>query len=86
MAVDDLDYEVFVLDIFRGFEADDLALVVSVADLFFHDALADCRHLGTAVGIDDGSDNIAAECRADLIKKVGVFLACLGVFVVTYFK
>jgi hypothetical protein len=86
VAVDDFNHEVGVGHVVLGGEVDDLALVVGVEHLFLHHAFAYCCHLGAAVGVDDSGYDIAAECGADLIEQVGVFLACLGVFVVADFK
>ena len=86
LAVDDFDYEVGVVDIFTGVELHDLALVRGVEDFFFHHALAHGCHLGTALGVDDGSHDVAAEGGAYLVEQVGVFLAGLGILVVADFE
>lgn len=86
MAVDNLDYEIGVLDIFCGIEVDDLTLVLGIENLLLHHALAHGCHLRAALGVDDGSHDVAAECRAYLQQQVLVLLACLGVSVVTDLK
>ena len=86
MTVDNLDNEIGVRYIFVDVKVDDFTFVFGVVDLFFHHALAYCSHLRAAVGIDDGSDDVAAERRTNLIEQVGIFLACLGIFVIADFE
>ena len=82
LTIDDLHHEVRVLDEFLPVDRLHLAGARFGGELLAHHALADRRHLGTVVGVDDRGDDVAAEGGTDLIKKVLVLLARLGVLVV----
>ena len=86
MAVDNLNNEVFGFYIFLYIEVHDFAFVVVVVNLFFHHTFTHGCHLGTAVGVYNRSDNVAAESGTNLVKEVLILFAGLGVGVVAYFK
>ena len=63
-----------------------LTLIVCLENLILHDTLTYGRHLGTVVGIHDGGNDVAAECRTDLIEQVLINLTGLLVLILTYLK
>ena len=86
MAIDDFYNEIGVVDIFLGIEIHYFAFVVGVVDFFLHHTFAHCRHLGTALGVDDCCHDVATESGTDLIEQIGVFGAGLGILVVADFE
>ena len=64
----------------------DLALVVLVQNLLLHHAASHSGHLGPVLGVHDGGYDVAAESRADLVEKIGVFLVSPDVLVVADFE
>ena len=83
LAVDDLHHQAGRVNVLVGVQIDDLALVGRVKDFLLHHALAHGSHLGTALGVDDGSNDVATECGTDLIQQVLILLALSGIGVVT---
>ena len=81
LTVDDFHHEAGRVDILVGVQVDDLALVVGVKNFLLHHTLTHGSHLGTALGVDDGGDDVAAEGGTDLVQQVLVLLAlgCVGV-------
>ncbi len=69
-----------------GLEVDDLSGVVGILHLLFHHTLAHGGHLGSTLGIDDSSHNVAAERRTDLEQKILVFLTVARVGMVADFE
>jgi hypothetical protein len=45
---------------------------------FFHHAFANGSHLRTAIGVDDGSNNVTSKCRANWYKDFDISFSVFG--------
>ena len=81
VSLDDLHHAILVGDVVARVVTDDFAAIVRVAHLLLHHALAYGGHLWPVVGVDDGGDDVAAECGADLVEQILVGAAGFAVFV-----
>ena len=61
----------------------DLASGLAVVESLLHHATAHSSHLGTMLGIDNGSNNISTEGRTNLIEQIVVVSPRLGIVKVT---
>jgi len=86
MTFDDADGEIGVGNIIGHVQLVDLALVGGIDGLFFHHTFPDGGHLGPAVGVDDGGNDVAPEGGTDLIEQVFVHLVGFLIFVIADFK
>ena len=77
VAFDEFDGHVEVVEF--DFFLDDSAGAGRVAVGHAHDAFADGGHLGPAVVVDDGGDDVAAEGGTDLVEEVGVEVLGFGI-------
>ena len=62
------------------------AFIICVQDFFLHHTFANGSHLGTVFGVDDGGNDVTAECRTDLIQQVFVSDTCSFIFMRTDFQ
>ncbi len=86
MSVDYFYHKILWLNILVSFKVYYYTLVCGILYLLLHHTLAYGSHLGAMIGIDDSGHNIAAECRTNLVKKVGVAFTGFGIGMVADFK
>ncbi len=86
MTFDDFHYVIGVGYIFLHIMMDYFTFVVCCQNGFFHHSFANGCHLRTVFGVDNGSNDVATECRTNLIKQVLVDLAFFLIFVIAYFQ
>ena len=66
--------------------ADHFSLISRRNDFFLHHAFANGCHLWAVFGVDDGCNDVTAECRTDLVQQVLINFSFFLIFVVTDFK
>ena len=86
MTVEHLYNEIGLGNILGNIGVNNLALSLALIESLLHHAATYGSHLRTVVGIDDGSHDVTAECRTNLIEKIVVVSAALLVVVVANLK
>ena len=80
MTVDHFHYIIGFRHILGHIVTDYLTLITSIYNFFLHYTFTDGSHLRTMFRINNGSYNVTAECRTDLVQQIFVCNATLLVF------